>query len=209
MSGSAHDADLVARAQADDAGAIRTLLRRHGEVIRGRIASRISPKWRSLISPDDVLQQTYAEAVFGIRRFQASEDGSFQSWLSRIAMCNLRDAIKALEADKRGGGKQRMTSIAGEDGHVTLLRLLSSGGTAPEAAVSRDEAAKVLDEAVKRLPSVYQSVVRGMDLEGRPAAALAQELGRSVGAVHMLRARAHDRLQAEVGGASNFFTDCA
>ena len=201
------DSKLVVLAQKGDQDALRDLLRRSGPAVRERIAGRISSRWRALISPDDVMQQAYAEAVFNLPRFTDTEDGSFQGWLNRIAMCNLQDAIKALEAEKRGGGRQRMTSIVGEDGRVTLLRLLSSGGTAPEAAVSRDEAARLVDEAINRLPSVYQTVVRGIDLDGRPVAHLAEELGRSVGAVHMLRARAHDRLRVELGGPARFFTN--
>ncbi len=202
-----NESELVARAQAGDQGAFRDLLRNNGQSVRERVAARISSRWRSLISPDDVMQQTYAEAVFNLHRFVAIEDGSFQSWLWRIALCNLQDAIKAMEAEKRGGDCQRVTSIVGEDGHITLLRLLSSGGTAPEAVASREEAAKLIDNAIVRLPSVYRLVVRGMDLEGRSAAALAEELGRSIGAVHMLRARAHDRLRVELGGPTDFFTD--
>jgi DNA-directed RNA polymerase specialized sigma24 family protein len=45
------------------------------------------------------------------------------------------------------------------------------------------------------------------DLEGRPVQEVAQALGRSPGAVYMLRARAHRRLSEIMGTASRYVTD--
>lgn len=205
MSSNHRESDLIAGAKAGDRHALRELLRQKGEAVRARIAPRIGRKWRSVLSADDVMQQSYAEAIHSIHRFEDLGDGSFAGWLTRIAVCNLQDAVKALETEKRGGDWQRVTSVPGQDSRVTLLRMLTCHGTSPEAAVSREEAGRLLDEAIARLPKVYQRVVREMDLASRPAAELADELGRSVGAVHMLRARAHDRLRLELGGSSGFF----
>ena len=52
-------------------------------------------------------------------------------------------------------------------------------------------------------------MIRLYDLEGRPIAEVAAEMGRSSGAVHMLRARAHDRLRELLGPESAFFTNPA
>ena len=51
--------------------------------------------------------------------------------------------------------------------------------------------------------------MRLYDLECQPPQQVAEALGRSVGAVHMLRARAHDRLRELLGSASKFFSDSA
>jgi DNA-directed RNA polymerase specialized sigma24 family protein len=48
--------------------------------------------------------------------------------------------------------------------------------------------------------------VRRHDLEGCALDELARELGRSLGAVHMLRQRAHDRLRERLGAARNYLT---
>jgi len=52
-------------------------------------------------------------------------------------------------------------------------------------------------------------VVRLYDLEELPAAEIAQRMGRSAGAIHMLKARAHDRLVDILGSSSSFFSSCA
>ncbi len=55
--------------------------------------------------------------------------------------------------------------------------------------------------AIAQLPETYRQVVEQLDIEFRPAAEIAQALGRSVGTVYMIRARAHDRLREILSGA--------
>src|SRR5437867_2981515 len=72
-------------------------------------------------------------------------------------------------------------------------------------ATSRD-ASSVLEAAIQRLPPDYRIAVQLYDIEGRPIAEVAAAMSRSIGAVHMIRARAHDRLRHELGSASQFFS---
>ena len=60
----------------------------------------------------------------------------------------------------------------------------------------------MLNAALNTLPADYRTAVRLYDLEGRPVAEVAGTMGRSAGAVHMLRARAHERLRAFLGTPS-------
>ena len=62
---------------------------------------------------------------------------------------------------------------------------------------------------LERLPADYAAAIRMYDLEGREIGEGASELGRSTGAVHMLRARAHDQLGALLGAETDFFTHTA
>jgi len=57
------------------------------------------------------------------------------------------------------------------------------------------------------LPPDYEKVVRLYDLQCKSAVEVAAELGRSEGAVYMLRARAHERLKQELGSSSQFFPE--
>jgi DNA-directed RNA polymerase specialized sigma24 family protein len=55
------------------------------------------------------------------------------------------------------------------------------------------------------MPPDYSTVIRMYDLEGRGAESVASAMGRSTGAVYMLRSRAHDMLRTLIEG-SDFFT---
>ena len=203
MAGS--ERELVQRAIGGDRAALTELFERHGPTVRQLVAKRYPNRWRPLLSEDDVMQQTYADAFRGIGRFVASENGTFAGWLASLARCNLQDAIRMLQADKR---PDRHVVHAGRiDGSfVALCDLLSGTGSTPSGHFERKEARTDLEQAIEELPDDYRRVVRMYDLEDQTISQVTQALNRSAGAVYMLRARAHDRLREILGSASNFFT---
>lgn len=199
---------LLSKAQAGDRTALVELLESLAPPIRARIEGRISPAMRRCLEADDVMQVTYLEAVLRLDQFRTGGVGGFRAWLGRLAENNLIDAIRALEAAKRPNPSRRATRVgAGGDSAVALVEQLSaSGDGTPSRVLARGEAVKLMEQLLDGLPQDYQRVVRLYDLEGRPIAHVAAELGRSEGAVYMLRARAHDRLREAMGPASKFFT---
>ena len=76
------DDELVKEAVAGDRAALTELLGRHAPAARQAVARNIPKRWRSLLSDDDVMQQTYADAFRGIGQFAVTADGSFAGWLA-------------------------------------------------------------------------------------------------------------------------------
>ena len=60
---------------------------------------------------------------------------------------------------------------------------------------SNTEGLMAVAQAIMDKQGVQTEVIRLVDLEQKPFAEVANELDRSIGAVHMLRSRAHDRLR--------------
>ena len=207
-SGDAELEALLGKAQAGDRGALVSLLESLAGPIRGRIEGRIPSAMRASIEADDVMQVTYLEAVCRLGQFKTGGVDGFRAWLSRIAENNLIDAVRALEAAKRPSPRQKVTRAGGRDeSAIALIEQLSATGQGtPSRVAARGEAVRFMERALGALPADYEKVVRMYDLEGRPISEVAAELGRSEGAVYMLRARAHDRLQEAMGPASKFFT---
>jgi len=154
------------------------------------------------------MQQTYADAFTDIGNFDPEEDGSFSGWLCRLAQCNLRDAIRMLQAAKRGGRVNRVEINLAESTRL-LVSMLTASGISPGSYAAGKEAEALLAHAMAQLPPTSQIAVRMFDLEGQDVEVIAQQLDRSPGAVYMLRARAHDKLRKLLGATSNFFTDGA
>jgi len=202
----ATDQELFAQATGGDVDAVGDLLRRHGPAARRNISGRIPRQWQSVVSEDDVMQQTYADAFRSIGRFEPTADGSFAGWLTSLARCNLRDATKMLEAEKRGGGRRRVEAPCTDESYVALYDLLAASGTTPSRHAAREEARAALKEAIQQLPDAYRTLVQLYDLEGQSIESVAQALNRSPGAVYMLRARAHSRLGEILGGPSDFLS---
>jgi len=198
--------NLLERAACGDADVLSNLLATYGRQVWAEIDRDIDPKWRAIIDADDVMQVTYLEAFLEIRRLSARDEAGFLGWLRRIAQNNLRDAVKEQGRQKRPQPGMRLERPADTDSYVTLVEHLGMTTSTPSRHVAAGEAMQCIEAALRQLPNDYAAVVRMYDLEGRDIAQVAAALKRSTGAVHMLRARAHDRLRGLLGASSDFFT---
>lgn len=196
--------DQLRKAVDGDFDALTDLLRLHGPTVERTL--RIDKAWRAYLDPADVMQVTYIEAFRHIREFDAARADRFESWLRQMAENNLRDAIRGLTRAKRGGANAGRAGVTDPDGNADIAAQLVATLSTPSRAVRRAEHGDQLAKALDRLPPDYARVVRLMDLESRPVGEVAAELGRSAGAVHMLRARAYDRLRELLGPPSAFLT---
>ncbi|MFN0136020.1 MAG: RNA polymerase sigma factor [Phycisphaerae bacterium] len=191
------DHDPRVRAAIDgDTAAMAELLREHAATLRGQLS--IDAKWQSIIDVDDVLQVTYLEAFLRIGSFADTGPGSLLAWLRRIADNNLRDAIKGLQRLKRPP-PMRQAARGSDESAVELLDLLGVTTTSPSRELATTEMKTALAGALAALPDDYARVIRLYDLEGRSIEETVASCGRSAGAVHMLRARAHARLRELLG----------
>ncbi len=201
-----HDA-LVDKATAGDRDALVALLEALGGTVRARLATRITGHLRTALDPDDLMQVTYIEAVTRLDRFKGGGASGFLAWLTRLAENNLIDAVRMLEADKRPNPARRVeTSRRAEESAAALVELVGVTYTTPSGVAAKHELRTVLKMALDRMPADYARVIRLYDLSGLSAADVAAELGRSEGAVYMLRARAHDRLREMLPAEAGFFS---
>lgn len=203
------DATMLQNAVEGDAAALRELLERFGGEVRARIAGRIENRWRAVLDVEDVMQIAYLEAFLHIDQLTARDRASFIAWLTRIAENALRDAVRGLSSQKRPHPEKRVISASGSVTHDSLLDCLGVTTTTPSREATARDSHVAIDAAIQRLPADYRLVIRLYDLEGKSIADVATAMARSEGAVHMLRARAHDRLRLELGSASQFFTGSA
>jgi RNA polymerase sigma factor (sigma-70 family) len=186
------DSSLIARAVEGDRDALTQLLHKHGPQLRQHL--HISPTWRAFLDIEDVLQVTYLEAFLRIRQLISREPAAFARWLRMIAENSLRNAIKELGRDKRANPRRRLRSPTLDESTALLLERVARTSMTASRIVRNKESQEALLQAVARLPRTYRAVVELCDLEGKSPAEVARTLGRSAGAVHMLRARAHQRL---------------
>lgn len=196
---------LLAMALDGDQGSLIQLLESVGPRVRGRIDPKIGRHLRVTVDLDDVMQVTYLEAVTRIESFQGDVSG-FVAWLSRIAENNVIDAGRMADAAKRPNSKNRVTGGSRQESMVALVEAIGATVTTPSKVAAKNEIGGALERSLCKLPEVYARVIRLYDLQGLSAAAIATEMGKSEGAVFMLRARAHDRLRDVIGSESQFFT---
>jgi RNA polymerase sigma-70 factor (ECF subfamily) len=181
------------------------LLGEHGPEVERSLS--IAPQWRSVLEAADVMQVTYLEAFLEVRRYDPERAEPFRAWLQRIAENNLRDAIRGLQRSKRPQPANRVEigGGVGVDSTFELYAHLGVTTTTPSRLATHEERVSHLNAALEALPDDYGQVVRLYDLAALPIAEVAGRLKRSSGAVHMLRARAHDRLRELLGSESAWF----
>lgn len=192
----------IAAAVAGDTEALTALLHHFGPDVERSL--QINPVWQPVLETSDVMQVTYLEAFLRISRFDPDRSDSFVAWLRRVAQNNLRDAIRGLERQKQPQPRNRIRPANHQDSMVGLYEMLEAESGTPSRQVRRDEACQVLESAIRLLPDRYGEVVRRYDLEAQTIQEVAEAMGRSPGAIHMLRARAHERLRQQMGSPSDY-----
>jgi RNA polymerase sigma-70 factor (ECF subfamily) len=197
---------LIDRVRAGDAEALRTLLERSGAEVWSAIDREIGPTWRSLVDADDVMQVTYLEAFLHAADIRGNDEPAFASWLHRIARNNLQDAIKELQRKKRPSPALRVPQSDSGDSYQSLVELLGTTTSTPSRHVARQEASAAIEAALARMPAAYANVIRLYELEERDIDEVAAALGRSRGAIYMLKARAHELLRGLLGAETDFFS---
>lgn len=199
------DDDLLKAALRGDRDGLAELLRRCAAPLRARVSVQIDAIWRASIDEDDLLQVTFIEAFEGVEAARPAGVGAFVRWLERMAENNLRDAIRGLSAAKRAHPARRIESGGQRDeACLDLLESLGAHSHTPSRAAAAREAAAWLTSVLADLPEDYRRAVELLDIEQKSPAEAAAALNRSTGAVHMLRARAHERLRTMLPSASGF-----
>jgi RNA polymerase sigma-70 factor (ECF subfamily) len=198
--------ELLKRSRDGDRAALSELLDRFGPIARRELDGVIPRKWQSVLSMDDLMQQTYTAAFMGIKSFVPQGEHSFLAWLKTLAQHMLYDALRMMEAEKRGGHRRKVHLGTDEDSYVALYDAVSTSYSTPSRLMARSEARHALEQALEALPEPHRRLVRMYDLEGRPGEEVAAALDRSLGAMYMLRARAHRRLAEILGSSSNYLS---
>lgn len=198
----------LAKAMGGDRGSLINLLEQLAPMLRVRLESRIPPALRATVEADDVLQVTYIEVFGRIGQFKTGGFDGFKAWVCRVAENNLLDAIRSAQAAKRPDpAKRAHRPRSAEDSAATLIDVIAGESKAtPSRHMARGEAVMVMERMLATLPADYARVIRLYDLAGHSADDVAKEMGRSTGAIFMLRARAHDRLREAMGDEGKYFS---
>lgn len=91
-------------ARSGDERALETVLGSVHDRLLGRAARKIGPEWQGRIDPDDLLQETYIQAVADFASFRDTDEESFYRWISTILDHRFIDAVRRHRAKKRGEG---------------------------------------------------------------------------------------------------------
>lgn len=178
-----------ARAGSDDATArLLTKYRRYLEVIGDQ---ELHPGVRRKLGTSAIVQEAVLQAHQSIASFAGDSEPEFRQWLRRILMNEVVDAARHFGALKRELRREEDL-----DSRVVRPDALAT----PRSAALAGEEARLLDEAMARLPDEYAQVIRLRNWENLSLAETGARMNRSPEAARKLWARAIERLRRELQG---------
>jgi len=183
------DADLVSAAQAGDRQALEALLERH----QGRVYRFGRKMCGDEDDAADVLQETLLAAARTLPEFRQAS--SVSTWLYTIA--------RSFCIKKRRTSKFAPASIESLDQDDERAVAVADPGRSPEELASGRQLQRALDGAIAALEPMYREVLVLRDVEGLPAADVAEALGLTVEAVksrlHRARMAVRERVAPALG----------
>ena len=155
------DADLVANVAKGDTASFESLFERH----RNRVAAIAGRFFQHPPQVEEIVQETFIKAYFGLSNFTQIKVDSFAHWLARIAFNNCYDELR-----RQSRSQERTLSDFDEAERRKLRELVGGVGAKPETtAINRDLAHKLL----RRLSADDRLVLVLLDVEGLSVAEIA------------------------------------
>lgn len=205
----------VRKAAAGDRGALERLLLHYQADLLASIHRKIGRRHAgALISPEDVLQETWAAAARSVTTFEARGGDAFLAWLKAIARSRLLNMLEATRAKKRGGGpvarggKRATTGAAAapatgsvDPGTVNaLVERLAAGTDRPSVVIRKREAIARTEQALAAVDPARRNLIDLHVGRGLTHAQIAREVGSSEGAVKMAIQRALASIRKRLEG---------
>ena len=162
---------LVDRAIRGDARAFGLLYERHLDAIYRYIYFRVA----NAADAEDLTEEVFIRAWEAISAFDSAGQGSFLSWIYRIAHNRVVDHYR----------KRQPLSWTSD-----RLALETANSPTVEETTHRNQDAARLAEAISQLDDTEQQVIILRFVEGLPHAEVAQMLGKSEGASRVIQHRA-------------------
>ena len=198
------EAKLVAAAQSGDKSAMGQLLFHAYDDLARYLQPRIPPTLKRHMAVDDLIQQVFARAFVDVPNFEFRGDGSFAAWLRSIGEFRLRDAIKQMQRQKRGG--DRVQVEAARNSAADVLAMLAADDPTASRVLRHQEAVQAMQLAIAELSDDYRQVIQLRYFEMKSIQETAQIMNRSEASVRALADRAKKQLKEAIGRISMYLS---
>lgn len=189
--------DLIDRARTDEAAKQTLFLQFYDRLLR-LIRRNLPLAIEHLVSPEDILQDTYALAFQKFSTFEYQQPGSFYRWIATIARNRVVTTLDAHLAQKRGGGRHgiRLSQNDSDSAVLGLLHVLHRGEKSPRQLAADREAFALIQSAMTQLPTDQLHAVQLRYGQGLSVHGAAEQMNRTEQAVKMLCFRALRQLRS-------------
>lgn len=186
--------ELLTLARAGDANALGQLLAWYVNYLTILATTQLDRRLQRRVSPSDVVQEVLLAAHRDFCDFRGQCQAELMGWLRQILINTLHRAfarhVKAGKRDIRREVSMDQVSRQLEESAYNLAAMIPAQGDSPSAAIrAREDAVELADQLSKIRPQYRQVIVLRV-IQGLSFEEIAEEMGRTSGAVRMLWLRA-------------------
>ncbi len=175
---------------------------------RQHILSRIPRRLRSVVSPDDVLQDVRLAVRVQLEVFKGTTEKTMNTWLTRLTTGCTLDAIKSEMRIKRGGGARAINqSVLERSSLLDLFGGIPSPQRTPSSLAATDEAVLHALASLKWLNPREAVIVRMYSLNELSERRIAECLSCRLTLVRGIVWRTRSFLATIMGDPSKFYSD--
>lgn len=202
--------DLLIRLRRGEQQALADLFAHYRDPLRRMIDVRLDHRLNGRISPSDVLQEAYIDALKRVEHFFAKPDMPFFLWLRCIAGQRLIEVHRQhLGAQMRNAGQEISLSYAGVPAasSACLAARLVQNLTSPSEAMVKAERFAMLEDALAQMDALDREVLTLRHFEEMSNTETATVLGIQPAAASKRYVRALHRLKEILTHIPGFLDD--
>lgn len=198
--------DMIRRCRAGEPAAREHLFTHYRQYLAILARAQLGRHLRGKCDSSDLVQQTLLEAFQSLAQFHGETEAELLAWLRRILAHNLFNEARRYATQQRNAAREISLEQMQNGVDQSSLRLgccLAADQPSPSDIVQQRERGIQLANALAQLPEDYQMVLSLRLFEERSAEEVAQQMGRSAGAVRMLQLRALAALREQLNQDSS------
>jgi RNA polymerase sigma-70 factor (ECF subfamily) len=199
-------AALIARLREGDNAALAELFDKNRDKLRKMVQLRLDHRLASRISPSDILQEAYIDALKRVPHYFDKPDQPFFGWLRLVVGQRLADVHREHLAQKRNAGREVPIHGGGADS-ACLAACLLGNFSSPSHAANRHEAFERLELALDQMDPIDREVLALRHFEELSNADTASLLGIQTAAASKRYVRALARLKQILESIPGFSTE--
>jgi RNA polymerase sigma-70 factor (ECF subfamily) len=198
MCGSHHPEreQLLRQARQGDQKALERLLDQYRNYLSVLARLQVDRRLQAKVDDSDLVQETFLRACRDFPRFRGTSEAELIEWLRKIMACESANFVRHyFGTQARNVRLEQQIQDELDQSSAGIVNAFAARDSSPSQKAARRERAKLLADALQKLPDDYREVMILHHLEGLTMAEVAGRMGRSDDAVRKLWSRAIIRLR--------------
>ena len=185
--------ELLDRIRKGDVDALAEYIEKQRLPLISVIRRKMSGGLMSKVEPDDIFQEVCTSAMQSLKDVDFTDRDPF-IWLCHLVDRRVVDAHRRFNAKKRAAD-QEVRMFGGDASQGGVIDMLVASITSPSMAFSRKQKEAKLWTALRALPEDQQQALTLRYVQNLGSKEIAEQLGKSDGAVRVMLTRATKKLE--------------